>query len=320
MKVAGLVSLLGALTVVAAVLWDGEIPDLPVAPATLAAVSVPRPLPFFYDLYTFRGDNRTTTVVASFAVPAGRLERETHEGQIRYRFDVTLVLSDTLRRSVSRTDDSVYVRLNRPVAGEHLLYTHIEVRAPPSRSTLQRVIMTDASRPGIGQLYASAFPIPDYRGEQLMLSDVALAQPNSEGGWRRGDITLALLPTSLLPGSSFDIYYEIYNLPPGNRYETEISVEKVDEPGSRRDEDDAPSPVRTRFVGESSGGRDDTLRELRHVQTSLDRGRYRLTVVVTDHDTGSSARRSRYFRVQGSTGGATLVPALPWKPDAGPVS
>jgi len=317
MKVVRLVSLLGALTVSAGVRGGGEIPELPWAAARVIAASVPRPLPFFYDLYTFRGDDRTTTVVASFAVPAGRLERETHEGQIRYRFDVTLVLADTLRRSVSRTDDSVYVGLTQPVAGEHLLYTHIEVRAPPSRSTLQRVIMTDASQPGIGQLYASAFPIPDYRGEHLMISDVALAQPNSEGGWHRGDITLALLPTSLLPGSSFDIYYEIYNLPPGNRYETEISIERVDEPGSRRDQDDDPSPVRTRFAGESQGDRDATLRELRHVQTSLDRGRYRLTVVVTDQDTGTSARRSRFFRVQGSTGGATLVPALPWKPDGG---
>jgi len=320
MMVAGLVSLLGALTATAAVRGGGEPASASPGPDSVPAVVVPRPLPFFYDLYTFRGDAGTTTVVASFAVPAGRLERELHEGRIRYRFDVTLVLSDTLRRSVSRTDDSVYVGLPRPLSGQHLLYTHIEVRAPPSLTTLQRVIMTDASRPGIGQLYASAFPIPDYRGSQLMLSDVALAQPGSEGGWRRGDVTLALLPTSLLPGSSFDIYYEIYNLPSGSRYETEISVERVDEPGARRDEDNDPSPVRTRFSGEVAVGGDSTVRELRHVRTSLDRGRYRLTVVVTDQDTGRTAHRSRYFRVQGSTDGATLVPALPWKPDAGPLN
>src|SRR5688572_24623305 len=58
------------------------------------------PLPFFYDLYTFRGEASTTTVVASFAVPAGRLQPEWAKGGVRYRFDVTLVLADTALRSV----------------------------------------------------------------------------------------------------------------------------------------------------------------------------------------------------------------------------
>ena len=133
-----------------------------------------RALPFFYDLYTFRGHGRGTDVVAAFAVPAGRLQTEREGGSVRYRFDVTLVLADTARRSVSRTDDSVLVDLPRRLDDDHLLFTHIEVQAPPSRATLQRVIVTDATRPGIGQLYDSSFPIPDYSGSDLMLSDIAL--------------------------------------------------------------------------------------------------------------------------------------------------
>src|SRR5687767_13531657 len=82
------------------------------------------PLPFFYDLYTFRGEESTTTVVASFAVPAGRLQPEWAKGGVRYRFDVTLVLADTALRSVFRTDDSVFVGLPRALSGEHLLFTH----------------------------------------------------------------------------------------------------------------------------------------------------------------------------------------------------
>ena len=31
-------------------------------------VPIPRPLPFFYDLYSFRGQNGNTTVIAAFAV------------------------------------------------------------------------------------------------------------------------------------------------------------------------------------------------------------------------------------------------------------
>lgn len=271
-----------------------------------------RPLPFFYDLYTFRGEAGATTVVAAFAVPAGRLERETKGGEVRYRFDVTLVLADTALRSVSRTDDSVLVAMPRSLSGDHLLHTHIEVQAPPSGTTLQRVIMTDASTPGIGQLYGTAFPIPDYSGTGLMLSDIAFGEPGAEAGWRRGDVTLALLPTSQFPEGSFDVYYEIYNLPGGRRYATEIAVEPVDEAGDARE--GVAAAVRTRFDGISPVGAATVLGELRRLDTSLSKGRYRLTVTVTDQVTLEQATRSRLFQVRGGSRRATLVPALPRGP------
>jgi hypothetical protein len=49
-----------------------------------------RPLPFFYDLYTFRGSGGATAVVGAFAVEAGELETEDADGRVRYRFSVTL--------------------------------------------------------------------------------------------------------------------------------------------------------------------------------------------------------------------------------------
>src|SRR5690606_33383604 len=98
----------------------------------------------------------------------------------------------------------------------------------PSRTTVQRVIMTDAARPGVGQLYDSRFPIPDYSGDTLMISDIALGLPDATTGWTRGETVLALLPTSQFPASAFDVYYELYNMPPGHGYATEISVQAVD--------------------------------------------------------------------------------------------
>lgn len=265
------------------------------------------PLPFHYDLHTFRGERGRTAVVAAFAVPAGLLHEEEARRGIRYRFDVSLVLADTVRRTVSRTDDSVFVGFHRRPRAEHLLTTHLEVQAVPSRNTVQRVIMSDATAPGIGQLYRSSFPIPDYGGSRLMLSDIALGLPDIRGGWRRGDITLALLPTSRMPASAFDVYYEVYNLPADRPYTTEVAVEPVGagpDPQERR-------PVRLRFSGSSSAGQDGTLAELRRVETSLARGRYRITVTVTDDVTGESASRSRPFHVRGWGPGVSLVPALP---------
>ncbi|HSJ31457.1 MAG TPA: hypothetical protein VK933_08490 [Longimicrobiales bacterium] len=267
-----------------------------------------RPLPFYYDLYTFRGRGGSTAIVTAFAVEAGRLETEAANSRTRYRFSVTLVLADTAIGSVSNTHDTVYVDVARPLDDDHLLFTHVEVPAPPSASTHQRVIMTDATTPGIGQLYSERFPIPDYSGSQLMLSDIALGQPDARAGWQRGDVTLALLPTSRLPSSAFDVYYEIYNLAPARDYATDIVIEH--DATSERGRAVERKPVRLRFLGKSESGRERTQAELRRVETSLPRGRYRMTITITDLVSRRSVSRSRAFEV-GGPANVTMVPALP---------
>lgn len=282
---------------------------------TVSTPPATSPLPFFYDLYTFRGPNDSTTIVAAYAVRAGNLEAEETRDGARYRFSVSLVLADPSDRSVSNTHDTVFVNVSRPLPGEHLLYTHVELRAEPSTTTRQRVIMIDATTPGRGQLYTETFPIPDYSGTHLMLSDIALGQPDTRSGWSRGGATLALLPTSQFPTSAFNVYYEIYNLPAGSKYTTEIGVEQVDA-SSIPSDDDTP-PVRLYFTGESAADEDGTLSELRLVQGSLARGSYRITVVITNQDTGETARRSRHFDVRGWARGATTVAALPHPSEEG---
>ena len=267
-----------------------------------------RPLPFFYDLYTFRAEGGHTTVVTAFAVEAGELKTERVGDNDRYRFSVTLLLADTALRSVTNRHDRVFVDLPRRMHDEHVLYTHIEVQAPPSSTIRQSVFMTDATEAGIGQLYWEYIRIPDYRGTELMLSDVALGQPDAQIGWERGGATLALLPTRQLPPRAFDVYYEIYNLPAGNPYTTEVTIERVAGISSETAED--TEPIRLSFAGESTAAADGALPELRRMGTSFPKGSYRITVTIEDLTTGKTASRSRTFEVQTSGRGATMVPAL----------
>lgn len=280
------------------------------APGTSVATESVRPLPFFYDLYTFRGDSPEagTTVVASIAIEAGKLRRERVDGQSRYRFDVRFVLADTAIRSVSNTEDSVYLSMPSALSSRHLVHTYVEVAAEPSDATLQRVVVTDAARPGTGQLYTSPFPIPDYSGPELMLSDIAFGLPDATGGWTRKGVTLALLPTSQFPASAFDVYYEVYNLPDGTPYETELAIRSIDDEGNG-----TGSPVRTLFTGEAVASEDGSVYELRRIESALPRGRYRFTVQVRDRIEGHVATRSRDFEVREWGGGATLVEAMPYK-------
>jgi hypothetical protein len=293
----------------------GPSDRLVVLPSTGVDRSSARPLPFSYDLYTFRGEGGRTTVVATFAVEAGELETERVGGDNRYRFGVTLVLADTALKTVTNRHDSVFVELPRSVRDQHLLYTHIEVQAPPSHDILQRLTMIDATKAGIGQLYWKYTQIPDYSGTELMLSDVALGQPDAPTGWKRGEATLGLLPTSRFPSSAFDVYYEIYNLPVGNPYTTEVTVQRLADIFSEEAEDH--EPVRLLFSGESAAAADGTLPELRRVGTSLAEGRYRITVTIEDQSTGKTTSRSRTFEIHTSWRGATMVPAFQVQPKIG---
>jgi len=294
----------GSLGFEAASRGSGLSEVLAAGPSTGVGVVPFRPLPFFYDLYTFRGKTGTTTVVAAFAVEAGELEKERVGDDDRYRFSVTLLLADTASRSVTNRHDRVYVDLPRRLRDEHLLYTHIEVQAPPSPNIRQSVFMIDATEAGHGQHYWKYFRIPDYSGTRLMLSDVALGQPDALSGWERGGATLALLPTRQVPSRAFDVYYEIYNLPAGNPYSTEITVERVAGEGAEDRE-----PIRLRFEGESTAGDDGTVHELRRVGTPFAKGSYRITVTIEDQNTGETATQSSTFQVQTSGRGATMVPA-----------
>lgn len=286
----------------------GVVSLLAIALAASVATAA-APLPFFYDLYTFREDAHTTTVVAAVAVPAGGLQRERVDARVRYRFDVRFVLADTVERVVSRSLDSVFVSMARGLPSQHLLHTNVEIEAPPSTGTVQRIVVTDATRPGVGQLVQTPFPIPDYSGAELMLSDIAFGLPDATSGWRRRGYTIALLPTSQFPESSFDVYYEIYNLPFGRSYETEIAIQPLDE------DEDEDAVVRARFTGESAAGPDGSLGELRRVESALESGRHRVTVTVRDLATGRLASNSRTIEVRGWRRGMTLVPALSRVPE-----
>ena len=297
MALKGRASILGGLSLAAVASLAPQAP-----PATAAEAA---PLPFFYDVYTFRDAGGGTDVVAAIAVEAGNLRRVRRDGQIRYRFDLRFILADTVSRTIFRSIDSVFVSLPYELPGEHLLHTYVEVEAPPSTTTVQRVIVTDASRPGVGQLYQSPLAVPDYRGDGLMISDVAFGLPDADDGWERRGYTLALLPTSQFPESAFDVYYEIYNLAAGTPYQTEIAIEPLD--GG----DGEGSAVRAVFREESSPALDGTVAELRRVESALPEGPYRLTVTVRDEYTGRTASRSRVIRVRGWGEGMTMVRALP---------
>ena len=255
-------------------------------------------LPFYFDLYTFRGEEGRTNVVAAVAVPVEKLQKKDIAMNPAYRVDLSLILVDTASRKVIRQDDSVAIAATRAFKNDDLFRMHVEVAAPPSRTTLQRVIVSDPSEPGIGQLYGGPFPIPDYSLGKLLMSDIVLAEPRVEGKWHRGDVKLALVPTGRFKGGSFRAFYELYNIADNTAYSTEIEIEPIQKsPGQKlKSLFGGKSKISLKFDGVALDVKNNTLQELRQVDAQLGPGRYRMRITVR-LENGETVRGERVFVV-----------------------
>lgn len=253
-------------------------------------------LPFYFDLYTFRATEGRTNVVAAVAVPVEKLQKSAAQLNPAYRVDLSLILVDTAARKVIRQDDSVALAATRTFKNDDLFRMHVEVAVPPSRTTLQRVIVSDPSEPGVGQLYGGPFPVPDYSTDKLLLSDIVLAEPGVEGRWRRGNVALALVPTRRFKGGSFRVFYEVYNIAQNSEYTTEVEIEPIQKTAGQRIKEifGSKSKVNFRFDGVALDVRHGTMQELRQVDVPFGPGRYRMSIIVKDA-TGATARGERTF-------------------------
>jgi hypothetical protein len=255
-------------------------------------------LPFYYDLYTFRGE-ANTAVTAAVAVPGQALVPRTVAGSTVYSIALSLIVLDTATQRVSRTDTTVHLRAARELQqGEHVRI-HLDLAAPPSTTAVHRMVLRDAAEPSHGRLYAGSVTLPDYRGTALTLSDIVLAEP--EGGtWRRGDVQLGLVPPrQFAENSALTVFYEVYNLPENAPYRTEIELKPTDGSGlfgGIRKLFGGKNGLTLRFEGVARPGANG-VQEVRRVTPSLPAGRYEIRVNVTNLATGATATRQTRFIV-----------------------
>lgn len=255
-------------------------------------------LDFVFDLFTFRGVQGMTDVVAGVLLPAGAVPPAPAFGGVAWDLDVSLIVADTFFDRVARVDSTLRLLKPQVPPDGSLLRLTLGVPVAPGTAQAQRIVVSRSDDRSHGRMAGRTFDVPDYSGRQLMISDIVLAEPDSGGSFHRGDVALSLVPTREFPGGAFQAYYEIYNLTPDATYTTEIVVEKAGGGvgGFVRSLFGGGPEVRLRFDGTASP-LDALSRELRRVDTSLGAGDYRIHVQVTDHSTGLSAEREREFTV-----------------------
>ncbi|HEY0306126.1 MAG TPA: GWxTD domain-containing protein, partial [Longimicrobiales bacterium] len=246
----------------------------------------PESLTLFHDFATFRGPRGCTDVVYSVAAPAAR-------------YHLMLAVADTFTWDAQTIDTTVTGTVR---SGEYLRATGVFCTTPDFNSYVRLTATVDSM---MGVTGGGQLEIPDYSGSGLMMSDilVAGAQP---GPFVRGDAHLSLVPPrQFREGESFRVFYELYNLPAGRQYRTEIKLTTTESNFFARMFKGRTTTTVT-FEGNAEGR--DVVQELRTIVPQVEAGEAELQVTVTDLVTGEKARKKKTIWI-------TPVPAAAPAPD-----
>lgn len=252
---------------------------------------------FSADFYALRG--RTATVLtAVVGIDAASLRAGGPEQDPAYASRVDLILIDSTRRAVERAGQDHSLRPGRPLSALEVVRFHVTAEIPSSEDATYRVVVTDMAG-GSSNMAGGSIEIPDFRSGGLQISDLVLATADT-GTWRRGAVSLSLVPGRVFPvGEPMHVYFEIYDQPAGAAFGVEISLRT-----------DRRRGILGRIAGLFRGARtaatlrfDDNATEsdpvlgipqLRSLGTAdLEPGEYSLTVTITDRATGASSSRTR---------------------------
>ncbi|MBI4409034.1 MAG: GWxTD domain-containing protein, partial [Gemmatimonadetes bacterium] len=184
------------------------------------------PIPFYYDVYAFRGEAGRTDLLLAAAVPGERLEPQPGDAGLLYPIEVRFLVVDS---AAAQTFDTSLARLyqsSKPLGpGQHL--RTILALSLPAGSYQHTVVLKNPRAERAGGAYGGSLTVPDFRGDSLMISDLVLGE-SSGRGLRRGEVDVAPVPPRQFPsGAAVGLFYEVYNLPPGVLYRTRIRVEPL---------------------------------------------------------------------------------------------
>jgi len=243
-------------------------------------------LPFYYDVYSFRGNNKNTDLTAAIAIPGTSLEpRQTNTGLV-YSVQLSLIVIDTATNKVVRTDTTYTLRSDRRLGENEHVRLHTSLATGSSKTTIHRLVIRDLGKSSRGQMYGGGTTVPSYDGAGLMISDIVLAEPNS-GTWERGDAKLALVPPRQFPENRpLTLFYELYNLPAATPYRTEITLSPTDKGAGlgsiKKLFGGSSGNVKLSFDGTARVDDLGRVQETRKVTTQMKPGRYKVVVKVTN--------------------------------------
>lgn len=245
------------------------------------------------------GDGQMLHVV--FAVPAARLSAAPAEaaGGLRYPLQFRLIVADSSGRVVARLDTVRVFSARQPLRYPDYLTGRLALPVPAGRYAYRLLVATMDG--GAGDLVSGDARVDTLAARRFAVSDLVVGRAGSGLVWfaPSGD-TVPLNPLQRFPeGSAVNLYFEIYGLASGAPYHTVVRLERE---GGRslfsaigRLFGGGRSPVLLEFDAPAGG---PVTREQRGIDLrDVSKGRYRLSVTISDPATGASVTRTERFQV-----------------------
>lgn len=259
-------------------------------------------LPFYYDLYTFRGRDNVAEVTAALAIPGTHLTARATDNRSVYSLGISFIVIDTVFGTVARKDTTVsFVAQALLGPNEHVRF-HTSLVPPAGSSPVYRIVVRDLGHEGRGQLYGSTMRVGSYGSPNLAISDIVLAEAEP-GSWTRGNVRLALVPPrQFTEKEPISFFYELYNLPEGSPYRTEIVLTPEDGLRGftriRRLFGGSDGSMRLTFDGTAQPNTETgAIQELRRVTVDLKPGRYKVNILVTSLQTQQTTTTEKRFQI-----------------------
>ena len=258
-------------------------------------------MPFYYDLYAFKGKNGMTDVTAAAALPGTSLFSRRMGGQYIYSLQASLIFIDTTTNEIFRRDTTYNFWSTRVLGEQEHLRLTVNMSVKSAKAAIHRIVLRDLADPGVGQLYGGPSELKNFSSPSLMISDIVLAE-SEDGVWQRGLAHLGLVPPRQFEEKKpLKVFYELYNLPLDTPYRTEIAmipVEGVTGFGRLKKllggKDGA---IHLQFDGVSQPDADNVVQELRQVSAEVKPGKYRIEVRVTNLANQQAVRTETMFIV-----------------------
>ena len=235
-----------------------------------------------------------------FAIPAQRLEPVPDSNRVVYPLSFRLYVTDRTGEIAARLDTMRVFAASKPLPDGTYLTGRFAVPIPPGLYAYR--LLTEQRSGGAGTIVMGDSVFVDtLTGHRFAISDLVVGRAGSGLVWSDGSDTVLLNPLDRFPeGGIAELYYEVYGVPPGAVYHTEIRLERHGGRSafgavSRLFGGGKRQPVLLEFDA-PSGGRVNRV----HRQVDLrdaPRGSYSLILRISDPATGTALTRSVGFTI-----------------------
>jgi len=263
------------------------------------------PLNFYYDPLAFRGPDGKTELQIDFGLPIDEVAKGRSGDQASVVVERRFALIDQRNNEVARSLQDMALPLSGAVLGKGLL-ARDRARLAVSPGQYQLAVQMWRVESDLLGVYQQPIDVYDFSGDQLMLSDLQVAQKieemtkQSDPTFVRGKWSIVTSPSrTFRAGDPVYVYFEVYNLKRdefgSTRYEVSFSVgarESVTQVRIRKDDGESVA-VQYEQSGTETWVSDYVELNIGQVKP----GRYVLYMNVKDLNSNQSTQREGVFRI-----------------------